>query len=93
MGRQGDNAMRILIIGAAGSLGRQLAPHLAARGHEVVCFDLQRPASEPPPSCRWVTGDLLLPHALAEAAEGCAALVHIPCVGYQGHPFPSQRLP
>lgn len=70
--------MRILIVGAAGSLGRQLAPHLAARGHEVVCFDLQRPVSEPPPDCRWVTGDLLAPHALAEAAEGCDALVHIP---------------
>ena len=70
--------MRILIIGAAGSLGRQLAPHLGARGHEVVCFDLQRPAGEPPPGCRWVVGDLLEPHALAEAAEGCDALVHIP---------------
>ena len=70
--------MRVLIVGAAGSLGRQLAPHLAARGHEVVCFDLQRVAGEPPSGCRWITGDLLVPHVLAEAAEGCAALVHIP---------------
>ncbi len=36
--------MRVLIVGAAGSLGRQLAPHLAERGHEVIRFDLQRPA-------------------------------------------------
>lgn len=70
--------MRILIVGAAGSLGRQLAPDLAARGHGVVCFDLRRPPGEPPPGCRWVGGDLLAPSALAEAAAGCDALVHIP---------------
>lgn len=67
--------MRILIVGAAGSLGRQLAPELAERGHEVVCFDLRRADGSP---YRWVTGDVREPHALAEAAEGCAALVHIP---------------
>ncbi len=70
--------MRILVVGAAGSLGRQLAPDLAVHGHEVVCFDLQRAPGEPPPHCRWITGDLLEPQALAEAAEGCDALVHIP---------------
>ncbi len=39
--------MRVLIVGAAGSVGRQLVPHLAERGHEVICFDLQRPVGEP----------------------------------------------
>src|SRR5919108_814080 len=66
--------MRVLIVGAAGSLGRQLAPQLAERGHEVICFDLQRVAGSP---YRWVHGDILVPHALAEAAAGCEALVHI----------------
>src|SRR5919108_208585 len=66
--------MRVLIVGAAGSLGRQLAPQLAERGHEVICFDLQRVAGSP---YRWVHGDVLVPHALAEAAQGCEALVHI----------------
>ena len=67
--------MRILIIGAAGSLGRQLAPELAERGHEVICFDRRRVEDSP---YRWVLGDILVPHALAEAAQGCEALVHIP---------------
>ena len=66
--------MRVLIVGAAGSLGRQLAPELAGHGHDVVCFDLRRVDDSPYP---WVLGDLLEPHALAEAAEGCRALVHI----------------
>ena len=67
--------MRILIVGAAGSLGRQLAPELVERGHEVICFDLKSVEGSP---YRWVIGDIRAPHALAEAAEGCEALVHIP---------------
>ena len=67
--------MRILIVGAAGSLGRQLVPELAERGHEVICFDRRRVQDSP---YRWVLGDILVPHALAEAAQGCEALVHIP---------------
>ncbi len=67
--------MRVLIVGAAGSLGRQLAPELGERGHEVVCFDLMRVEASP---YRWVLGDIRVPHALAEAAEGCDALIHIP---------------
>ena len=67
--------MRVLIVGAAGSLGRQLAPELAERGHEVVCCDLRTVEGSP---YRWVVGDIRVPHVLAEAAEGCQALVHIP---------------
>lgn len=67
--------MRVLIIGAAGSLGRQLAPELAGRGHEVVCFDLARVAGG---AYQWILGDIRVPHALSEAAAGCEALVHIP---------------
>jgi len=67
--------MRVLLVGAAGSLGRQLAPELAERGHEVICFDLASVEASP---YRWVLGDIRAPHALAEAAEGCEALIHIP---------------
>lgn len=67
--------MRVLIVGAAGSLGRQLAPELAGRGHEVICFDLARVEGSP---YHWISGDIRVPHALSEAAAGCEALVHIP---------------
>jgi UDP-glucose 4-epimerase len=67
--------VRVLIVGAAGSLGRQLARQLADRNHEVVCFDLKRVDGSPH---RWVIGDIRAPHQLEEAAEGCQALVHIP---------------
>lgn len=72
--------MRVLVVGAGGSLGRQVAPELAARGHDVVCFDLRRVelAAVEGSAYRWVTGDVRVPHQLAEAAEGCHALVHIP---------------
>jgi nucleoside-diphosphate-sugar epimerase len=66
--------MRVLIVGAAGSLGRQLAPELVDHGHEVVCFDLRRLEHSPYP---WVLGDVREPHVVTEAAEGCQALVHI----------------
>jgi UDP-glucose 4-epimerase len=67
--------MRVLIVGAAGSLGRQLAPELAEHGHEVVCFDLKRVEGSP---YRWIFGDVRVPHAVAEAAAGCQALAHLP---------------
>lgn len=67
--------MRVLIVGAAGSLGRQLAPELAERGHEVVCFDTKQVEGSP---YRWIRGDILVPQQLTEAAAGCQALVHIP---------------
>ena len=47
--------MRTLIVGAAGSLGRQLTSELTERGHEVVCFDLKRVPNSPH---RWVLGDI-----------------------------------
>lgn len=67
--------MRVLIVGAGGSLGRQLANQLAEHEHEVICFDVRRVEGSPH---RWVTGDIRVPHQLDEAAEGCQALVHIP---------------
>jgi nucleoside-diphosphate-sugar epimerase len=66
--------MRVLIVGAAGSLGRLLAPELAARGHEVIGFDLQRLESSP---ARWIQGDARQAHQVLEAAAGCEAVVHI----------------
>jgi UDP-glucose 4-epimerase len=67
--------MKVLITGAAGSLGRQLARDLAERGHEVVGYDLRRAEGMP---CRWVMGDVRAVQALTEAAEGCQAVAHLP---------------
>jgi UDP-glucose 4-epimerase len=67
--------MRVLITGAAGSLGRQLAAELTEHDHEVVCFDLKRVEGTP---YRWITGDVRVPLAVTEAAEGCQAVAHLP---------------
>jgi UDP-glucose 4-epimerase len=67
--------MRVLIVGAAGSLGRQLAREFSEHGHEVVCFDLKRVEGS---SHRWVIGDVRVPHSVMEAAAGCQALAHLP---------------
>src|SRR5947208_5310815 len=66
--------MGVLIVGAAGSLGRQLAPQLAERGHEPICFDLKRAEGSPH---RWILGDVTNPTSVTEAAAGCEAIVHI----------------
>jgi uronate dehydrogenase len=68
-------AMRVLIVGAAGSLGRQLAPELTGHGHEVVCFDLKPLEGTP---YRWIAGDARVPQELAEAARECEAAAHLP---------------
>ena len=49
------------LLGAAGSLGRQLAPELVEHGHEVVCFDLKPMEGTP---YRWLIGDVRVPEAV-----------------------------
>ena len=67
--------MRVLIVGAAGSLGRQLAPELTGHGHEVVCFDLKPLEGTP---YRWIAGDARVPQEMVEAAQACEAVAHLP---------------
>ena len=80
--------MRVLIVGAAGSLGRQLVPELSEHGHDVLCFDVRRTEGSPH---RWILGDIRVPHHLAEAAEGCEAVVHIPAWHGIHNRFKSRR--
>jgi uncharacterized protein YbjT (DUF2867 family) len=63
--------MRILVTGASGYIGRQLAAKLIAEGHEVTCMvrDLAR-ASIVNPECRLVEADVLHPATLAGALDG-----------------------
>ena len=69
--------MKVLVAGAAGSIGRVLTVGLADRGHEVVGLDLV-----PPPEGHegpWHTADCADADAVAEvfAAESPEAVVHL----------------
>ena len=51
--------MRVLILGASGSIGRAIAAHLHARGHAVVGVSRRRAqAFERHPEYGWIAGDL-----------------------------------
>lgn len=64
--------MRILLTGAAGDFGRDLAPWLA-RNHEVVCTDL-RPCDT---SYEFHVADLCDPAAVSGLCDGCDAVIHL----------------
>jgi UDP-glucose 4-epimerase len=64
--------MRILITGAGGTLGRALAPILAARGDEPVLFDIE-PVAGPLASVR---GDVRRGADVRRAVAGCDFVVH-----------------
>ena len=67
----GDPPLRVLVLGATGTIGRATVRALAARGHEVVCF--VRPSSTDrarglPPSAVVRTGEVVNPEAVETAA-------------------------
>lgn len=64
--------MRVLVTGAAGTLGSGLIPRLSAAGHEPVAMDVRRGAQE----AEWVTGDVRDPEAVERAAAGADLIVH-----------------
>ena len=73
--------MRVLVTGAAGSIGRVLCPGLVDRGHEVVGFDrVPEPEGFDGP---WHTGDCADADAVLAAfdAQPLDAVVHL-----AGHP-------
>lgn len=63
--------MRILVIGALGTIGRKLVPALVGAGHQVSVSsrDPNKPAPWPELSCRRFTLDLLEPSSLPDALE------------------------
>ncbi|MFI9550914.1 NAD-dependent epimerase/dehydratase family protein [Nonomuraea endophytica] len=63
--------MRVLVVGAAGEVGRMIIPALAAR-HELRLFD-------PRPSLQgdWFVGSVTDPEAVAAAVEGQDAVVYL----------------
>src|SRR5262249_53403646 len=70
---------RIFVTGGTGFVGRAVVRALVSRGFLVRC--LVRPGSEAAPrgfeSIARVPADIAGPDGLVQAAEGCAALVHL----------------
>ena len=64
--------MRVLVTGAAGTLGAALLPRLVERGDAVVAVDRAQ-GSAP---AEWLIGDIRDPAVLMDAAEGVDAIVH-----------------
>jgi GDP-4-dehydro-6-deoxy-D-mannose reductase len=68
--------MRIVITGAAGFVGRHLARHLAAAGHEVT--GAGRPVGDPPQELAGYRElDLLDAAAVADALAGADCIAHL----------------
>jgi putative NADH-flavin reductase len=68
--------MRILILGATGSIGRHLVPQALERGHEVTAM-LRDPASlAARPGLRILAGDALRPEDVDQAVQGQDAVIY-----------------
>jgi UDP-glucose 4-epimerase len=70
--------MRILVTGHRGNVGATVARHLEDLGHEVAGFDLADGA------------DLLNPAQVRQAAQGCAAIVHLGALPHDTAGSPEQ---
>jgi len=68
--------MRVLVTGAGSLLLGGVASALAARGDEVVCLQRRAVPGDASSGVRHVQGDVRDLVAVAQAAEGCDAIVH-----------------
>jgi uncharacterized protein YbjT (DUF2867 family) len=71
-------AMRVLLTGATGFVGRHLYPALEAAGHQVACSsrDPER-AARAWPRRAWVRLDVDEPASFAPALQGCDAVIYL----------------
>ena len=66
----------VLLTGACGNLGRELAPRLLARGWRLRLTDLLPHRDPPPAGAEFVQADLNDGSAMLALARGCRAIVH-----------------
>jgi UDP-glucose 4-epimerase len=71
-------AVRMLVTGAAGFLGRHVSQHLLDVGNDVTGFDLVDPDD---PNLAWVVGDLRDSEAVAGAVSNHDVVCHIGAIG------------
>lgn len=71
--------MKLLVVGALGTVGRRLVPELAYLGHEVVISsrDPYKPEPWPELHCKRFTVDLLKPETIEPAIEGVEAVYYL----------------
>lgn len=73
LSRNGHNAaVRILITGAAGTLGSVAIPRLVDRGHDVLALDVRRGSAD----CAWTIADVRDLEAVSSATKGADVIVH-----------------
>ncbi|MCZ6522355.1 MAG: NAD(P)-dependent oxidoreductase, partial [Alphaproteobacteria bacterium] len=77
---------KVLVTGGAGYVGSALVPKLLGAGHKVTVLDLYLygdgvfGAAGEHPKLRQVRGDLRQPAVVADALEGCDAVIHLACI-------------
>ena len=82
--------MTVLVTGASGMLGRAVAEHLLAEGHEVRCFQ-RRPSGVP--GARDSLGSIEDTDAVDAAVNGCSAVIHLAAkVSFAGAPEDFERV-
>ncbi len=73
---------QVLVTGGAGYVGSNLVPKLLTAGYRVTVLDLciYGEVLAPDPNLRLVTGDLRKPEHVADALQGCDAVIHLACI-------------
>ncbi|MGH3359432.1 MAG: NAD-dependent epimerase/dehydratase family protein [Nocardioidaceae bacterium] len=69
--------MRVLVTGAAGTVGRTVVAGLDELGHDVAALDRIAPRGEPADQATWFTGDCADPALVSEAVDGRSGVVHL----------------
>ncbi|MFI5101197.1 MAG: NAD-dependent epimerase/dehydratase family protein, partial [Actinomycetes bacterium] len=74
------NAPRVLVTGAAGSVGSALVSGLPGAGWSVVALDLASARASGPEGVQVVVGNAFSDEVLDVVLPGCAAVVHLAAV-------------